>query len=635
MSRAPIPRDARAMRATWYNQACPFANTAASCGCQRSSRSRWRGHELVQRMRKWLGGRFRLTASFLSQLLKSDFKNPNLLLEQWIAYNTRFTPTDTTPGPKAVLEPFLKFDRSPTLQVRQTFRSTTPLYRELNFARIKKLPGMMELCVQAVYESLLRHHITTSLLANDGLLVECGFARYRDSPTDKSKCIMEPLVVLAAYGEIQEQRLGKTLDQFVMRDIGARRGSEANGWETYCAYRLVNALGQFQPLKTIFNFPSGSGVNLPDWLNQSARLVSTSRSSAGLTVHPVDWPNASVPSGQLGRSCSPQETMDWLANRDRAAAPFCFPDDNMGPDLLFILELEDQSLICVAMQMKFWQGKTLVNIPYPEKLNEKLREGLASIVPSKFWLQKKGRDETGKEWRTEGCPHLQQGTLTSLKNIPGPASLRTPYPLLRVLVTFPTFVPVDRMQDVDTDMDKDKHPLCAINWEYFRSLDLDDIIGELEAPVLQGKDPSTFPAHVPTKRRAARESEDAQSETDDDAHVDKKRSTGDQRLLNKRTGTSTARRSRPPTSSVRTAGLRAPDPQVGSSGLTRAQKNGLSASPGRSDSLAPSHRHRDRFSTGPPTPTRHSAGPWQTIQSLAMYTPPPNRRPSSSQRGQG
>lgn len=53
---------------------------------------------LFTRIRQWLHGRYRFTASFLSNLLAQGYRNPNVVLNPFIEHVGGFTPSDHTLG---------------------------------------------------------------------------------------------------------------------------------------------------------------------------------------------------------------------------------------------------------------------------------------------------------------------------------------------------------------------------------------------------------------------------------------------------------------------------------------------------------------------------------------------------------
>ncbi|KAJ6536554.1 hypothetical protein DFH09DRAFT_1178829 [Mycena vulgaris] len=407
------------------------------------------GERLIERMADWLEGRFRLTASFLANLLQSDLKNPHQFLNDWVAYNTNFRPTD---APEYT---------SPTC-IYKTF-STTALHEQLNFPRFNSEgapEGAIALLTKAVYDSLLRGHIPGKGLDEiDDLLVETGFGRCHDADLPNADpCLKEPIILLAAthYMENVKDNGYESLWQYVKRSVGNKTSSENNGFETYTAFLLAHALATPTVLKDIFEFPKS--VNVPPWAHQTARLVSISQdsNSGERFAYEFNWPTRAISSAWLGMPFSARDSVEWLNHRHRHKPPFFFPGTNMGPDILFVLELENKRLIWVSMQLKFHASGIY---------GEDLLDAVCTTVPQCYWVTKPGAHHAVKAY-----PTLVKDTLAALKALPGPTDMGKPYPLLRVLAgSTEAVITIERLDAITKDNplhDPGKHPLCGLNWEY-------------------------------------------------------------------------------------------------------------------------------------------------------------------------
>ncbi|KAJ6469557.1 hypothetical protein C8R47DRAFT_1024034 [Mycena vitilis] len=415
------------------------------------------GKRLLYRIMNWLDGRFRFTANFLTHLLDSDFKNPHQFLNDWVEFQTGFRPTDAP----ELTSPF---------SVTRLFR-TKKLYDQINFAQIAAAQGIAEAVTTSVYDSLLRSGLSTSFCEEDNALVEFGFARYTTADCT-TVCISEPLILLATTYYINEngsgQRpFGPSIWQYVVRGIGGRIDSKFNGFETYLAFLLADAFATPVPLKDVFEFASPA----PEWADQSARLVALSRDPPQETrdgeppsppirrTHNFNWREHAVPVGRIGETCNVEGTLRWL-NHERQAA-FCFPDNNMGPDILFVLELANKKLIWVALQAKFL-ADGIDNGP--------LKDAIRTTVPHKYFVQKSG-EPFSKLMR----PGLIEETREAL-TLAGGENTGTTYPLLRVVVVSPPTVGIDQLDahidddaaalsDNDNHHDPGGHPLVALNWK--------------------------------------------------------------------------------------------------------------------------------------------------------------------------
>src|SRR5690606_9809327 len=118
----------------------------------------------------------------------------------------------------------------------------------------------------------------------------------------------------------------------------------SNGFENYIAYCIDMAFSSATPraVNSVFNFVGEP----PLWTNQTAELVAVHRVQTGGEFESsiVKHCASCGPSVTLGLNAeTPEETSSWL--ECRKYAPMCFPHNLMGPDVLFVLRLEDQSLV--------------------------------------------------------------------------------------------------------------------------------------------------------------------------------------------------------------------------------------------------------------------------------------------------
>ncbi|KAJ7081315.1 hypothetical protein B0H15DRAFT_744991, partial [Mycena belliarum] len=361
------------------------------------------GQRLIERIHHWLEGRFRFTAAFLVNLLQSDLKNPHQFLDDWVEYHTTFRPTDA-------------LDLTSPHRVYDNF-STPPLHEQLQFERFFAKQGAISLLNNAVYDSLLRGKIFLNIEGQDHSLVETGFGHYRDAP-DRRTEMLAPLIILAATAYMNKFGPFENLWQYVTRSVDKLKGSEHNGFETYIAFMIAHAFATPTKLEDVFEFPD---AQVPKWADQEARLVALSRDSQSsrLSAHEFDWPGAAVSSSRFGMELSELHTVEWLNHRHHHKPPFAFPDNNMGPDLLFVLQLKDKTFIWVSIQAKYHQ-----NPIYGQNLVKAIR----TTDPNKYW-----KDNTNAPYAPDKYPTLIEDTLKGLKALPGPEDMGTDYPLLRVI----------------------------------------------------------------------------------------------------------------------------------------------------------------------------------------------------------
>ncbi|KAJ6486254.1 hypothetical protein C8R47DRAFT_1321150 [Mycena vitilis] len=491
----------------WLSSTGSFDKTdEISCAAQQSYIKRYipesimrtdDGRRLLHRVLHWLGGRFRFTANFLANLINSDLENPHQFLSDWVEYHTGFRPTDAP-------------------DITMPFRVTTEfsikkLYEQINFDKMDTVQGFSGVLTDAVYESILRSGIASSFSGHDDLMVQCGFAQYTQAGCS-TPCISEPMILLAATYYINERKLasprrkffGNSMWQHVVRNIGKLKASRYNGFETYLAFLLADAFATPVPLKDVFEFSWPD----PGFADQSARLVALSKGPESLNnelhVDNFNWRERAISAGRVGETCDVEGTLEWL-NHEREA-PFCFPDDNMGPDLIFVLQLDSKELIWVALQAKFLAK---------EIDSGGLRNAIRTTVPDKYFVQK-----SGAHYSKESRPQLVEHTLQALK-LAGGASTGTTYPLLRVVVVSPPTVGIDQLDahindeaavlsDVENHHDPGRHPLVALNWKNLLAITADRdqrFLPVFENPVERDPNMERKPGEEEEKRKSSGEEE--------------------------------------------------------------------------------------------------------------------------------
>ena len=238
---------------------------------------------------------------------------------------------------------------------------------------------MLDTIQQITSHYLMRSNLSLSLGSDEAIYVEYGFARFVDAET-KSVAVDEPLVLLAATHYLNTSHTTNSSYKHFAKQIHQHDPS-SNGFENYLAFCLDMAFSIAQrQISEVFSFVGGP----PHWAQQRARLVALERVRSGemewgLSKH-YAFSGSSVTLGVNAKS--PHETMNWLDGLKHS--PICFPDINMGPDLLFVLRLEDDTQLWVALQAKYAKGKGgKGTLP-----RDSLRKAMKSVTPSKFFLNK-------------------------------------------------------------------------------------------------------------------------------------------------------------------------------------------------------------------------------------------------------
>ncbi|KAJ7716749.1 hypothetical protein B0H16DRAFT_450695 [Mycena metata] len=341
--------------------------------------------ELFHRVPYWLKGRYRFTAAYVRDLLLTGFQRPHRMLNEFVRLSTVIE----IPG---IVERKLSPGFRPTDSVHADQEVGDAVPTELmhfQFDKLKKVPTL-ENIIRTHTQQYVMRSVNDRLTADSNQfdLIECGFARYAeyDVGNDKAPQITldEPLAVLALTEWLQhcDLPLAEILRGKAAEGITTARG--ANGLEEYLAIYFSAVFDDETPLTEIFQFhPS---LDPPEWAKLPATLVSmfwegSDRESDRETLRGGIVRDQQRPSAPIGyKARTMLDTLRWLELRDRSRAPICFPDTNMGPDVMFVLSLQDKarSLIWVALQSKFDSSDNIL----PSAI---LQKAVPTVTPKEFY----------------------------------------------------------------------------------------------------------------------------------------------------------------------------------------------------------------------------------------------------------
>jgi hypothetical protein len=311
----------------------------------------------------------------VTELIRNDFQKPHRLLNAYIEHFTGFSITDA--------------NKYVTLEDQSGMPNFSP--HRLDFSKLEKsvfFPscwGMYSFSIDSDMLSTI-HRISTQYLMrsstlrlgkDEAMYVEYGFARFTDSET-QVVMMDEPLIFLAAIRWMNGAH--QTSYKLLSRDIGQNEPNMCNGFENYIVFSLDMIFGQNRRLSEIFSFVGAT----PTWANMEVRLVSLYHpDSDEVEASLASFAGSRVPAATLGMNAKSTDLIiSWLNHRQGPS--FCFPHQSMGPDVMFVLQLSDGSLIWVALQVKWSKSKG-----GKEKLSKKLAlDALRSVTPEKFFLHK-------------------------------------------------------------------------------------------------------------------------------------------------------------------------------------------------------------------------------------------------------
>ncbi|KNZ78642.1 hypothetical protein J132_11083 [Termitomyces sp. J132] len=422
------------------------------------------GRELLERARYWLWGRPRFIAAFVQLVIQNEFRSYHRLLSQCVRDISNFVPTDGVDWESQ--EPDIMSDASVRLCPFDYQRVS-----EIKYQLIDSVQNM-------TYERLMSGNLDflTTLKVTNWALVECGFARFPGAKIEDGNPLFdEPLAYLAADIWINSQKdLWKQRHEFFVEQIG-KHSPHANGLERYIALVLAEAFRGFTQLSNVFDFAStGIDRNLAE---QRARLVSCWHDSSEIfRVAPTSYPietelhagrvvlGPSSPCHRLGYKAPTKSEhegdLQWLAGRNRA--PFLFPMEQLGPDVMFRLQLErTKEIITVALQVKH----RATSLQFSAESD--IRDAIRSVTPRFFW-----KDVNGN---AHGPHDILKCTANTLSNFPGRFNPNEAgySSVLRALFVFPAEfntttchrikeVAVKLQHDLTSQGLVDRHDICVI-----------------------------------------------------------------------------------------------------------------------------------------------------------------------------
>ncbi|KAJ7159583.1 hypothetical protein C8R46DRAFT_1224169 [Mycena filopes] len=333
-----------------------------------------------------------------------------------------FTPTDRP----HLIDPTVK----PVVSRRTTF----------NFAKLLDHPTELSTIAQIVCRYWMRKELDNPMVVPDeAQFVEWGFARFlpSDTPNIASTRMDEP-VALLALGQWFNAGFHESIYHRLAINIGCHRAIGENTLENYLAFCFAKLFSwKNHRLNEIFDFPRGA----PEWAQQTAQIVSLHKVKAKSKLDECFVNLMSRPSYSIGTHAADlPATKEWLKHERPAA--ICFPDTLMGPDLMFILRLQDGSRIWVAVQSKF-ASQTLLTA-------ETLRGAIRSVTPKNYY----------SSFSTQKMAAVRK----LLKALPGRRADVGSCGVLRVVVSFPGETRLKRGATLD-DMDfyHDEHPIASLN----------------------------------------------------------------------------------------------------------------------------------------------------------------------------
>ncbi|TRM66575.1 hypothetical protein BD626DRAFT_451623 [Schizophyllum amplum] len=395
------------------------------------------GQTLISRMWWWLRGRYRFTASFISCLLITQYEKPLHLLDAYISW---FTGVDPPHMSKAVLQEQLSRSAFEAVHRFSPFRGSF----------LSDEPQILFAMHSAMFKIMLSGENHVRFKEQCFRLAAQGVAVLTDHKGEEA-LVLEPCIVLPLIDPIFRQ---PGVASAFFPDALASQLHKAPPHHTYpLAFvpTLVQALMKTKKtdkiahrLCDLFLFP---GI-APDWATQSAQLVRITRTAEKRALRAtVFQPSFS----KIAREhVWATESPEWLQHETNV--PFCIASQFSQADLIFVLRLEDNRCLQVALS-------TLLK-------NEHVKTSPSDIQVKLLQLAPKNLFKVGQPTTASGA-HFD--------DIPREVAEAGNPPLLRVVSTFPYEVDIN-----EVERDKVPQPIATLNTPLLRecanSFNITDIV---------------------------------------------------------------------------------------------------------------------------------------------------------------
>ncbi|KAL1676435.1 hypothetical protein EV122DRAFT_216466, partial [Schizophyllum commune] len=264
----------------------------------------------------------------------------------------------------------------------------------LGLARYKNEHGIQSFTlVPEETEAKVSGDLTGSLARSTAAPPTSGAAGEEDADaqTVQSPVIDEPLILLRLADHYEEDPALGMYNCFAAKIKATSPG--ANGWENYVALCLCKFFAEERPLTELFDFQER--LMGEHWVQEDRFDGMTGKIVGVIPHHSQTFVGVGplyenlLPGGGSKHRPQPNigynsDTMDatykWVKTGETGV--FLFPDNFMGPDILFLLELNDKRLVWVAVQCKFDTPTALTFEPSPSVKQNCMR----STTPANYYI---------------------------------------------------------------------------------------------------------------------------------------------------------------------------------------------------------------------------------------------------------
>ncbi|KAF8338350.1 hypothetical protein F5887DRAFT_1137571 [Amanita rubescens] len=359
---------------------------------------------LLERMKYWFSGRYRLTASLIEIFLYSEDVPRHRVLTSFAERLTGFKITDAIELEAG--EPPISPDLDKKIKKYQPLTELDRLFKE-------GLSNGMEL-IHCLTDAFMRWTLgseLTSIPIEDkmhemvalgvGFLDKMSRTRALEDDINLPVYISEPLVVLSLRS-LFEKHKWTSRKNWMVRSFRTAVNRSSLGFVLEAALLLVlmeNFGGKSSRLADVFHCSEKLG-------SMKFTLVSLKRVAGNvMQSRPVSWNEGS--SDRLGlKAQSPTDVLNFLEDPDGKV--FLFPDTHMGGDLLCVLQNpETRELILAVIQSKLT----------PELIATIWKKALDSVTPELFYTVV--ADGKQGQYAPVSFPNLENDLKRTLETILG------------------------------------------------------------------------------------------------------------------------------------------------------------------------------------------------------------------------
>ncbi|KAJ7078457.1 hypothetical protein B0H15DRAFT_788970 [Mycena belliarum] len=297
------------------------------------------GEAFLDRAWRWTRGRYRYTATLVTELLLRNFQRPHSQLDDYIATLSQYKPTDA--------QRLVHAERSSFVIL-----PSDGYARGINGNDFSTLRSSSASDTRFLLQEVLFHYLVTGrhppMFGRENIqAVSLGLGRFSDS--EMSRIVADEPIVLAGAALWMQQNRPRLSDfghlksaRSYLIDLKCDPPPTGKTFAKFLAYYFSQVFDSRPALSDIFTFPKP----VLAWANQPAELVGLHATEVGHMDHStisgsdIVRPFATIVQGVV-------EIVSWMEHTDRSL--FCIPTSG-NPDLLFMLRLGDGSFVWVILQ---------------------------------------------------------------------------------------------------------------------------------------------------------------------------------------------------------------------------------------------------------------------------------------------